>query len=284
MLKNKAIGYAKEAKVLGGIGNVSFLEGTVTLVDENEELHVVDIDEVIELAEIGKIGKVSVYRHDVLTSVEINRKYEIDLDTRGLAHLYLLDDKLERVKVGDSFEPATVSKFEGVLEVVGSIFELKNQKESIDFNMRIVRESKNGEITYFYVGNNVEEETVDLIKVIYIAHKIFEGEVYERITITHEEYLEDVASGVLKEVNPMELANYVTGVSYGHTPVNTDDFAGEFAEEEDDDEDDYDIFPDDIDDDEDDDFENTGFAPQDEDDDSCDECGEHEDDCDCDLW
>jgi hypothetical protein len=278
MLNNtKSIGYATEVNVLGAIVGVDFLTGKVTLMDEHEKTHVVDIDEVLELREIGKLNGKFVYQNDVIKHTHNDKLYEVDFVDGGKAVLYLLDKKLNRVQAGDVFVPDQISKFEQYAELVDNIHVLRQKAPTVDFNIRVVRHVENGETTYYYVGNNKDEETVDLIKVVYMGHVLIEEADYLRETCTYDEYLEAVADGKFKEVDPMELANYVLGVTRGQGEKAQEVDNRDISEECCDADDNMDVTDVDVEDDDSD-------EEIEEIEDICEECGEDEEDCDCELW
>jgi hypothetical protein len=250
-----AIGYAKEAKVLGAIVQISFLDETVLLMDEDGKVHKASFDEVIELREIGVIGKTIIYEHDVL-STEDGKKYEIMLDDDGVALLFSLDKKLNRQKDAyvRRFRKELIGEYKGVLAVVGNIFELRDKQPKVDFNIAMVRhiDENDGDVKYYQAGNNKELEEVDLFKAI-----MFEDEEYERITLSYEDFLDAVANGEFKIVDHMEFENYITGLAYSQDDVNEPCCDEQCCDT---------------------------CCKSEDDKDFCDSCGEHEEYCDCELW
>lgn len=217
MFKENSIAYSEDAKILGGIGIVNYLDNTVTLIDDEKRLHVFDIEDVKELEKIGQLGEFTVFQGDVLQMNNSHaQKFEIDVMKDGLVRFYKLNQKLERLDDElKPFERSNISTYDGTLELLGSIYELRDELPTVSFNLRIVRMNRDGDFIYFYAGNDKTKETVDLIKVIFQGHHIIEEEEYERQTLTYDEYLKFVTDGKIKEVNAMELANYVTGLLYG---------------------------------------------------------------------
>lgn len=217
MFKVDSIMYAKEKNVLGAIGVINYLDETVTLVDDMSVLHVVEMEELVELEAIGMLGDFMVYNHDVLKNTNNGLVYEIEIQEDETVRFHIIDKNYEREANGDlaPFKKEVLSQYEHVLELLGCIYDLKQELPKVDFNIRIIRHFEDGEITYYYVGNNgKEQQTVDLVKALFIGHKLIEEEAYERVTISYEKYLEGIANGLYTEVDPMELANYVAGVTY----------------------------------------------------------------------
>ena len=217
MFKVDSIMYAKEKNVLGAIGVINYLDETVTLVDDMSVLHVVEMEELVELEAIGMLGDFMVYNHDVLKNTKNGLVYEIEIQDDEKARFHIINKNYEREADGDlrPFPRDIISTYVGTLELLGCIYDLKQELSKVDFNIRIIRHFEDGEITYYYVGNNgKEQQTVDLVKALFIGHKLIEEEAYERVTISYEKYLEGIANGLYTEVDPMELANYVAGVTY----------------------------------------------------------------------
>lgn len=270
LINNKNIGFATEEKVLGAIVAVNLLDGTVTLMDDNEEIYTVDMEQVIELEELGTIGNQYIYEGDVVKVTETGKVYEIIKQEDNEIAMHLLDNKLNRTEggLGLSFERQQLSVFGGVVELLGNIHEIKAKQPTVDFNLAVFRYVEDGEVAYYYAGNNKENEQVDLIKVIFLGHQLLEEEDYERETVTYADFLELVADGTLTKVNPMELANYVTGLLLEKKNPNVG--IGAFVE-----------------------FDEVGVASEDEQEvderekypeEYCENCDEHYEDCECDLW
>lgn len=229
LINNKNIGYAEKANVLGAIVGVNLLDNTVTLMDDNEKVHTFSLEDVAELQEIGAIDSEYIYEGDVVKVTDTDKVYEVvvlhdEEDTEsGEKHvaMHLLDKKFNRIEGGQgmSFDRKQIKSFSGVLELLGNVQQLKADVKTVDFNLAVFRRFANGEVTYFYAGNDKVKETVDLIKVLFVGHHILEEEEYERTTFSYEQFLEMVESGLLKEVSPMEVANYVAGKIHGATPV-----------------------------------------------------------------
>ncbi|MBZ4317120.1 hypothetical protein LAM21_22150, partial [Mycobacterium tuberculosis] len=66
LIKDNVVGYAVDANVFGSVVAVNLLENSAIMIDEKEELHTVDIDEIIELERVGELGDTYVFNHDVL--------------------------------------------------------------------------------------------------------------------------------------------------------------------------------------------------------------------------
>lgn len=291
---NKSIGYSKNHNVVGAIVEISFLNETMTLMDEDGNTYGTIIDDVQILDEIGKLEGMLVYKHDVFVSVvDKSKLYEVDLHEDGLVIFHVLNEKLERVSKGTPFEKDNLHMFGTYLDFVGNKLKMEADMEAlkpaINFNIAVFRniDENDGEVTYYYVGNNAEEETVDLVKATFFGHQIFDLP-YERITLSHEDFLVQVANGELKEVQPMELSNYITG-TYGQEqvaqfvistrPIEITNESEECCEV---DEDccEVDLLFD-IDED------TTKISNNEVEqklEDVCQKCGESEDECDCELW
>lgn len=263
---NNSIGYAEVVGVLGEVVEFSLLKGTYTLLDENQETHVVDMDEVKELKYLGDFEESAVYEHDVFGNTVTKQMYELTFNEKGLINIYALDAKLERISSKPDNTIKDLSELTLNLVLLGSIYELE-AKPLPEFNIRIVRHFADGETTYFYACNDKENEMIDLIKVVFVGSQLLEEEDYERVTITYDEYQENIEEGLYKEVNPQELQNYALGLS--RNTVATDVIKVEATKTT------YEAVGDYPDDDEED---------EDDNDDLCEECGEEEQDCDCELF
>lgn len=251
--------YDKESKEIGAIAGIDFLKQTLTILTDDEDKVVAKISNIVFLEEVGVIGEVGVINHDVLSTVD-GKMYEVDLQKDGnTVQIHLLNDKLERVAVGEEFDKEDIGQLEPYVVVLGNIFEMEEELPTVDFNIRVVREVSNGEVTYFYACNNAEQEEVDLIKVVFIGHQLLEEETYERRTISHDVYLDSVDAGTIKEINPQELLNYVTGLTYGKTI--TEPVINDFKFEEE--------------------IKNKEDKEEDNDEDYCNDCGESLEECDC---
>lgn len=308
----QTLAYDKSKKVFGAIAEVSFIKGTITISDGKDELHECQLGNVIELKKVGELGDVVVYNHDVLSGHgdskgNEGKKWEVELGESGKMRLHLLDRKLNRVQTGEDFEVSRLTELSSTLTLEGSIYELEVES-LVDFNIRIVRQNMDGEITYFYVCNNKDKEEIDLIKVIYMGSKLLEEEDYQRVTVSHEDYLARVEKGHLKEVGANELQNYVLGMTYQPTKQDKEDMVvlkptsksfayNEVGDYPDDKEELEEEYEDEMEDEDEDDCEcpycvayreeqkeqeaNTNVNA---DKDICEKCKEPEEDCDCVLW
>lgn len=244
------IGFAKEAKILGAIGNISFLDGTITLVTADDTLVIEKIEDVIYLEALGAFGEEVIFEHDVLMA-QSQQLYEISIEDREerIFQLHLLNDKLERVKSGETFQEDKFEALGEILTLVGNKYEMEEELPEFDlnFNVRVVRE-KSDEGTYFYAFNNSEREEIDLIKVINVGSHILDGE-YVRITISHEDYIQYLESELFEEVDAKEVESLAMTPCVAHGRIDTD-----------------------VD------------APKEEDEDICQDCGEYIEECQCDPW
>jgi hypothetical protein len=270
---NQLEGFAfdNESKSLGAIAGVNFVKQTMEILTDEEEVVVAKLENVVFLEEIGYIGNEGIINHDVVMSAD-GKLFEIELQEDGKhVQLHLLDKGLNRTELGDSILKEDLSVLAPYVELVGNKFELEPEEdETLDFNIRIVRTHENGEFGYSYACNNIAKEEIDLIKVLFIGHKLLEEKAYERVTVSHEEYIALVESGKLKEVSPNELMNYVTGMTYNPSSEVE-------AEYNDNDEEDENLDNCDC-------YECRMARGEDVDEDYCDECGEQDEDCDCKGW
>lgn len=272
----QTLAYDKVNKLFGTIAEVSFIKGTITLSDALDELHECQIDDIVELKKVGELGEDVVFNHDVLVGHGTNKdkKWEVELLGNNKAVMHLLDRKLNRVETGNEFDLDLFSHFNASVSLLGSIYELEAES-LVDFNIRIVRQSMNGDIKYFYACNNKDNEEIDLIKVIYMGSQLLEEEDYQRVTVSHEDYVNRLDKGLLKEVSANELQNYVMGMTYKPTKKDIEDMVvlkpvSDSYEEVD----------------EEDDCMCSGCVEsrEESDEDICEKCGEPEEDCDCELW
>lgn len=247
----------KENGIIGAVAGVDFIKQTISILTDDEEIFVVSLGNVEFLEEIGAIGQVGVINHDVVGTAD-GKLYEIVLVDKNSVQLHLLNKKLERVEAGDVIAKTDLHVLAPYVEVLGNLYELEPENV-VDFNIKVVRKNTEDGVVFFYACNNVEREEVDLIKVVFVGHQILKEETYQRITVSHDEYLELVENGVVIETDPSALLNYVTGLMYGKSEVAVDvedeDFEDDFEDEDEDLEEEY-----------------------------CEECGETVDNCDCSEW
>lgn len=230
---------------VGKIVGVNLLNNEIViLVDEKtNEVEVAKLENVTFLARLGYIGSQAVHNHDVIMDIQTDKHFEIVEVGTDRIQLHQINKKLERVMSLAPIAKTDLPVFEGVAVVVGNINELEPQK-TVDFNIVIVRDMTGGEFNgYYYACNNKKHEEVDLIKVVFIGSTLLKEEDYERVTVSHEEYLDMVTDGDFVEVNPNELMNYVTGrqsfaraEQHRADDVDVDDF---FEDDENFEEDDY---------------------------------------------
>lgn len=264
--KLKGFVYDKESGEIGAVTAIDLLEDTVSLMKDNAEIITTSIENIVFLDVIGEFDGQPLLNHDVLELGDEGRLFEIELVEDGKIQLFLLDDNLERKLAGKKVDKSLLPALETQMELVGSIYQLKNaleEEQGVNFNITIVRTSKDGEIKYYYVGNSKEDQTVDLIKVVYMGHTLIKEEDYERYTMSHDEFLEAIEDGTYVEVSPDELRNYVLGVTYGYKKEFECDGSCEVCDCGLKEEDEYDL---------EDEFEEE----------SCPECGKYEEDCVCD--
>ncbi|QPK89751.1 hypothetical protein IEN91_04740 [Bacillus velezensis] len=223
--------YIKEEGILGSFAGIDLTTGTVKIyVDDN--IYEADIEAVEKLDHVMKLhdgdGELDVYVGDVFVGAD--KKYIVKL-VDGYRFIKYLDDNLNEIPIigvgiGLPINELEEDFKEGKVQLLGNIVELKRTP---DFNVKIARKFKDGDTTYYYVCNNKEENLIDLIKVVFVGADILDGD-YTRKTITYFEYLDLIESGELKEVDPMELANYALGVMHGNakiSDVSLDELSGD---------------------------------------------------------
>ncbi|AZU98964.1 hypothetical protein pW2_132 [Bacillus phage pW2] len=209
--------YSKEQNTIGNIVELSLLKQTYTLETEDEKHITVAFEDAVPLQFIGEIDETPIYNGDVFASKQ-GLNYEIEIQENGALVFHELDNKLNRVKAGSPFYAQDLHEFEGHLDFFENIHLLKGNKPKVDFNIRVVRQVLNGEVSYAYACNNKLEEEVDLISVVFVGHNLLEEQDYTRVSLPYEGYLDSIERGLIKEVNPQELQNYVTGLMYGRNP------------------------------------------------------------------
>lgn len=226
--KLQGLVYFEEGNVFGYVKDVDVLERSVTInTGEIEmELH---LDEVEFLPLIGTFNGVVVVDGDVFKAVNNNGDelyYQINLQKDEINVVFhLLDENLEKLESGEEFDKSLLeSIFCEALEHVGNIHEIKNEnlQEEVDFNIKVVKDGHN---IYYYACNNTVEETVDLIKVVFIGANLLEEE-YSRTTVDYDEYLEYIATGFVTEVSTQELQEYAYGVMSGKVQHSSGTFTG----------------------------------------------------------
>lgn len=196
---NRLNGYAfdMESGVLGVVVSVNFFDETTTITADGENMIETSLDNVIFLQHIGKINGQEIINHDVLESFQ-GKLYEVELVDNGNVVFHLLDESLNRVSYGTELEIENLNVMDDIVELVGNIHTILAEQEvyDFDFNFKMVTElDSEGEIEGFYFAcNNKIAEEIDLIK-------FFEGEDYERMTVSYEEYLEMLEVGDLVEVH-----------------------------------------------------------------------------------
>jgi len=250
------IGFATVEKQLGAIGEISFLDETITLVTADDTLVVEKMENVIYLEALGAFGQSVIFEHDVLMA-QSEQLYEISIEDREerIFQLHLLDSKLERVKSGETFQEDKFEALGEFLTLVGNKYELKEELPEFDlnFNVRVVRE-KSDEGTYFYAFNNSEREEIDLIKVINVGSHILDGE-HVRITISHEDYIQYLESELFEEVDAKEIESLAMTTLVAKGQVSFTEAGIKVSDSKEEDDDDY-----------------------------CEDCDEHIEYCRCDPW
>lgn len=214
---NSAFAYSKESDLFGAVKQISFVSQTVTLVDNEYKDTEVPLEGILFLEEIGELNGYAVYNHDVLKLDDDSKFWEIEKLENGNFVFHSLDkETFSRTKTNKEFPSSELKDFENVLFVAGNIYELavevKEEEEAklLDENALVIREVNNGEVTYFYGLNNKEKEEIDLIP----ALTILLNEKYHRTTLSYKVFEDSLEANTFKVVDPMELVNYVTGLTY----------------------------------------------------------------------
>jgi len=205
--------YIPEVNVFGDVANIDFLTNSVTVKDSDGELHTANIDKVERLDYLGKFEGQNLFNRDVLKTYD-GKLYEIDLLEDGMIQLHLLDKRLNRVETGKKVDKLQIHKVAPHVEIVGNYFQLLQDVETVDFNIKIVRMAEDAFYNYYYACNNKAKGTIDLIKVIYMGSVLLPEEDYERIEMAYDTYLDFVENGTITIASPRELQNYVTGATY----------------------------------------------------------------------
>ncbi|UGO51111.1 hypothetical protein PQE70_gp247 [Bacillus phage vB_BanS_Nate] len=209
--------YNKETNQLGAVVEVSLLKKTYTVQVDDDEFVTVNIDDAVELQEIGHLGGDVIFEGDVLVSDQ-GGFYEIEKLEDGNLVLHILTTRYERSYHGEKFTPEKLMELSPALELYGNIHILKADLPQVKFNVQVIRRVVNGEIEYAYACNNKLEEAVDIFPVVFVGHQLLEEKDYSRVTLPYEGYLDSMKRGLIKEVKPQELQNYVTGLLYGREP------------------------------------------------------------------
>lgn len=84
------------------------------------------------------------------------------------------------------------------------------QLSKVDFDFDIMA-VKDKQLNYFYALNDKEDQTVDLIPVLFVGANLINGEVYYREEFSYNDYEENIEDGTFVEVTPQELQNYALG-------------------------------------------------------------------------
>jgi hypothetical protein len=205
--------YIPEVNVFGDVASIDFLTNSVTVKDSDGEFHTANIDKVERLDYLGKFKGQNLFNRDVLKTYD-GKLFEIEAQEDGMIQLHLLDKRLNRVEGGKKFDKFDIYKVTPHVVVVGNYFQLLQDIETVDFNIKIVRMAEDAFYNYYYACNNKAKGTIDLIKVIYMGSVLLPEEDYERIEMAYDTYLDFVDNGTITIASPRELQNYVTGVTY----------------------------------------------------------------------
>lgn len=254
MLKIDGLLFDKQTVSFGTVAKIDFIEEKYTL----DNGLVVKFEDAVYLPKIGKVNGISIFNHDVIF-LNNKKAYEVELnEDENLVYMHLLDSKLNRVKTGESCSASVMLEFlsDYQLQIVGNMVS-KPEEKTVDFNITVVRAVVLDDVKYYYACNNAENEEVDLIKVIFVGSTLLEEEKHERITVSHEQYLDMIEEGELVEVSPNQLQNYVTGKLYGQKSNVCEDCSEDCGNP---------CYEEDV----------------EEEEDFCADCGKFEEDCNCD--
>ena len=290
--KFEGLVYDVEKEVIGVLALTNNLTGEAVVVTEDGEV-TSHLDNLMKLEKIMQIGDADIVDGDVFSDAE-GKLWEITLLNDDMVVWNLLDNGLNRVQTYEPFHKSElVSVLPNLLTLEGHILELEApEEEVVDFNIKIVKH----EDEYIYACNNKETGEVDLISVVFMGSALLEEEDYQRVSLSHEDYLGYLETGYLEEVTPQELQNYVVGLMSGQVATKQegrvygeericgvncgcnvyceDDMYDEEDEYEDEDEDEDEKYTCDC------DF-CVNLSLDDEDEDTCYDCGEYHEDCDC---
>lgn len=212
----KMLAYAKDAEVLGEIVGIDFANEMV-MVKNDEDSYTFKASEVEILKEAFILHDLIIFDKDVLGDVHGNM-YLVERHKDGDITIHHLTEDFEIKQSGTKMTVAEtiLEDFEEVFELEGNFYELKNAlPKEPEFNLQIVKDFNGKHYTYFYALNNKQDKEIDLIKVSFIGGTSLPEEEHERRTISYDEYMEFIDTGIYIEVSPQELQNYVTGVTYG---------------------------------------------------------------------
>lgn len=218
----KALGYVEKEGFVGGVAVVDFMNNKIILVDDEDNKKELAREDVELLFEAFQLHGYSVFNKDILGAVN-GKMYQVELHNDGEVTLHNVNEKFEVVASGEKFDPTgtIIASLEAVMELQGSVYDLIHaMPKNPEFNVKIVKHYDGTHFTYYYACNNKEVEQIDLIKVLYMGHRLLEEEDYERNTLSYEDYMKRIADGNLKEVTPQELNNFVTGASYNDNKSN----------------------------------------------------------------
>jgi hypothetical protein len=211
------IGFSEKLKVLGDIAEISYIKGTVTLLDGDGNQHQTDLEDVILLERVGVLGDAIIFDRDVLISTK-GEYFEVELqENRKDIEVHLLDDNFKRItgKV-DNFDKETFHMLDGYVELVGNIFEIEATVGAFDYeegleeeegfpNVDVVKEFNGTHFTYYYACNNKDAEAIDLFPLTFLDE-------YHRISLSYAVYQDCVEAKTFVQVSEQELKNYLYGL------------------------------------------------------------------------
>lgn len=208
--------FDKESGLIGKALEVNLSENVIILVGEEKEVFTTKLENALLLDLLGAIGTENIFDHDVVMDSNDNLFEITKGSSEDKVRFFKINELLERESDdGQDVSKTDLHVFDGHVILVGNLLTMEPEEDdTFNFNLKVVREMNNGEfVGYHYVGNNKEDGTVDLIKVLFIGHHILEEEDYKRVTLTYDDYLNEVSFGTFVEVNAQELANYHFGMS-----------------------------------------------------------------------
>lgn len=297
--------FLKEQQTMGLLGGIDFLKQEVSVQDEEEKVTVHSLDNVVILHHIGEDKDATpILNHDIFTHAKEDFVFEVEFISNGHVRLSSVNEKTNSLdtitvtvnelieKINNDEFKFTSNRYELLAEQAEAEREKKAKETALElraFNVKICKKKEDNVTHFYYACYDKFHKTVDLMNVVFIGAGLLEKN-YKRVTMLLPTFLELLDSGELAEAKPYELEEYARAVHFG-TAVQAEDtpmpvFFESELEDRDREEDatdepaepteppvDYDAEGPDESEDEDSEL-----------DDLCDRCGEHDDDCECELY
>lgn len=210
------IGFSEKLKVLGDIAEVSYIKGTVTLLDGDGIEHKTDLEDVILLEQVGVLSDAIIFNHDVLINTK-GEYFEVELqENRKDIIVHMLDKEFDRTEKVEHFDKETFHLLDGYVELVGNIFEIEASIEALEeslgleeegfLNVDVVKDFNGEHFTYYYACNNKDAEAIDLIPLSFLDS-------YHRISLSYAVYQDCLEAKTFVKVSESELKNYLYGLT-----------------------------------------------------------------------